>query len=98
MKLFVGNLNYQTTEDQLNKLFSEFGEVKAVNIVFDKYTNRPRGFAFVEMQGSEAGNKAIEKLNDTSFDQQTIVVNEARPREERSRNDGYSNKGFNRRY
>lgn len=98
MKLFVGNLNYQTSENQLQSLFSEYGEVKTVNIVMDKYTNRARGFAFVEMQDAADGNKAIEKLNNTSFDMQTIVVSEARPREDRDRKDNYSNKSFNRRY
>jgi RNA recognition motif-containing protein len=98
MKLFVGNLNYQTTENQLQKLFSEFGEVKAVNIITDKYTNRARGFAFVEMNDSASGQKAVDKLNNTSFDQQTIVVNEARPREENSRRDNYSNQSFGKRY
>jgi len=98
MKLFVGNLNYQTSENQLQSLFSEYGEVKAVNIVMDKYTNRARGFAFVEMQDAAGGNKAIEKLNNTSFDMQTIVVSEARPREDRDGRDNYSNKSFNRRY
>jgi len=98
MKLFVGNLNFKTTENQLQSLFSEFGEVKAVNIVMDKYTNRPRGFAFVEMQDAAGGNKAIEKLNNTSFDMQTIVVNEARPREDRERRDNYPNRNFNKRY
>ena len=98
MKLFVGNLNYQTTENQLQTLFSEFGEVKAVNIVTDKYTNRARGFAFVEMNDSVSGQKAVDKLNNTSFDQQTIIVNEARPREENSRRDNYSNRSFDKRY
>lgn len=98
MKLFVGNLSYQTSEQQLQSLFSEFGEVKAVNVVMDKYTNRPRGFAFVEMQDKAAAEKAIEKLNNTSLDTQTIVVNEARPRENNDRRDNYSGKSFNKRY
>ncbi len=97
MNIFVGNLSYQTTEEQLKGLFEEFGAVKAAKIITDNYTNRSRGFGFVEMQEKAEGERAVEKLHNTSVNQQTIVVNEARPRTE-DRRDNYSNKSFNKRY
>jgi len=80
MNIFVGNLNYQTTEKQLHDLFTEFGEIKSVKIATDNYTKRPRGFAFVEMAERESGEKAIEKLNGINLDTRAIIVNEARPK------------------
>jgi len=94
MNIFVGNLNYNTTENQLHGLFSEFGVVKSVNIPIDKFTNRSRGFGFVEMEERASGEKAVERLNNTSFDSMNIVVNEARPRTERR--EGSSDRGGNR--
>src|SRR5438105_9569729 len=83
MRIFVGNLSYNTTEDQLNDLFGEVGPVESATIVTDRETGRSRGFAFVEMD-TDAGNKAIERFNGTEFQGRTINVNEARPRAERS--------------
>lgn len=80
MKIYVGNLSYQTTEEQLSYLFSEFGTVKTAQIVTDNYTKRSRGFGFVEMADKRSGEKAIEKLDKSYFQTQTITVNEARPR------------------
>ena len=80
MNIFVGNLDYQTTESQLKDLFAEFGEVKSVNIVTDTYTKRSRGFAFVEMREKADGEKAIRKLDKSSLNQKSLVVNEARAR------------------
>lgn len=80
MNIFVGSLNYQTTAQDLEKLFSEFGAVSSAKVINDNYTNRSRGFGFVEMPDNAAATKAIEQLNGTSFMQQTIVVNEARPK------------------
>lgn len=94
MNIFVGNLNYKTTEDQLHGLFSEFGVVKSVNIPFDKFTNRSRGFGFVEMEERASGEKAVERLNNTTFDSMSITVNEARPRTERR--EGFGDRGGNR--
>lgn len=94
MNIFVGNLNYQTTEKQLHGLFSEFGIVKSVNIVIDKFSNRSRGFGFVEMEEHASAEKAIERLNNTTFDSMSIVVNEARPRTERR--EGFGDRGGNR--
>jgi len=82
MRIFVGNLSYSTTEDQLADLFSEVGQVESATIVTDRDTGRSRGFAFVEMD-SEAGAKAIEKFNGYELNGRTINVNEARPRPER---------------
>jgi RNA recognition motif-containing protein len=83
MRIFVGNLSYQTTEDQLADLFAEVGQVESATIVTDRETGRSRGFAFVEMD-TDAGNKAIEKFNGYELNGRTINVNEARPRPERS--------------
>jgi RNA recognition motif-containing protein len=83
MRIFVGNLSYQTTEDQLADLFAEVGQVESATIVTDRDTGRSRGFAFVEMD-SEAGSKAIERFNGTELNGRTINVNEARPRPERN--------------
>src|SRR2546422_7349698 len=83
MRIFVGNLSYQTTEDQLNELFSEVGPVESATIVTDRDTGRSRGFAFIEMD-KDAAAAAIEKFNGVELNGRTINVNEARPRPERS--------------
>jgi RNA recognition motif-containing protein len=80
MNIFVGSLSYQTTESELEQLFSEFGAVSSAKVIMDNYTNRSRGFGFVEMANNDEAKSAIEKLNGTSFMQQTLVVNEARPK------------------
>jgi RNA recognition motif-containing protein len=77
-KLYVGNLNYRTTEDKLKELFSQYGEVNSVNIL------QGRGFGFVEMGTSEGAQDAKTKLNGTEFDGRKIIVNDARPRTERT--------------
>ena len=83
MRIFVGNLSYQTTEDQLTDLFSEVGQVESATIVTDRDTGRSRGFAFVEMD-KDAATQAIEKFNGVELNGRAINVNEARPRPERS--------------
>jgi cold-inducible RNA-binding protein len=93
MRIFVGNLSYQTTEDQLADLFAEAGPVESVTIVTDRDTGRSRGFAFVEMD-SEAANKAIEKFNGVELNGRAINVNEARPRPERSFGGGGGGGGY----
>ena len=82
MKFYVGNLNYDTNEQALESLFSEYGDVSEVAVITDRDTGRPRGFAFVTMD-DEGGRKAIEALNGTEVDGRTLNVNEARPRENR---------------
>ncbi|MBC9914984.1 RNA recognition motif domain-containing protein [Chitinophaga varians] len=85
MNIFVGNLSSQTTEQQLTALFSPFGIVQNAKIIMDNYTDRSRGFGFVEMPDNGEATRAISDLNGTAVDSQAIVVNEARPRTERER-------------
>lgn len=83
MKLYVGNMSFNTTEDALDGLFSNYGEVQEVAIVNDRETGRPRGFAFVTMKDDEGGKAAIEALNGQEFEGRSLNINEARPRENR---------------
>jgi cold-inducible RNA-binding protein len=83
-KLYVGNLSYDTTEVGLRKLFEEAGTVASVNVITDRETGRPRGFAFIEMESAEGAKTAIEELNNRELDGRTITVAEARPPRERS--------------
>ena len=80
MKIYVGNMNFRTTEDSLHALFSNYGEVSEVAIINDRETGRPRGFAFVTMADDDAGKKAIEDLNGNEFEGRTLNVNEAQPK------------------
>ena len=99
-KLYVGNLSFKASEDELNSLFSEHGNVTDVFIVKDKYTGRSKGFAFITMDTVEAATSAIEQLNNFEFLGRNIVVNEAKPKEERPRrNDrNFSNDRSRKRY
>ena len=81
-RLYVGNLPYSTTEDQLNDLFSQAGQVSSVRVMRDMATGRARGFAFVEMASEEDAQKAIATFNDYKLEGRPLVVNEARPRTE----------------
>lgn len=81
MKIFIGNLNFQTTEEQLQNLFTPFGEVESVKIITDKFSGRSRGFGFVEMQNQEQAQKAINELNDYLLNSRQMVVNESKPQE-----------------
>ena len=81
-KLYVGNLDYSTTSDQLGALFAQAGNVVEVNLISDRYSGRSKGFAFVEMASEKEAKKAIEMLNEKDFQGRTIVVNEARPKRE----------------
>ena len=83
MKLYVGNLSYQITEDELNEIFSAFGAVESVKIITDRDTGQSRGFGFVEMATKEEGEAAMNDLNGKEHAGRTLVVNEARPRQER---------------
>lgn len=80
MKIYVGNLSYDTTEDELWHEFEAFGQVASVSIIADKYTGRPRGFAFVEMASDSEGEAAINGLNAKTLKERTLAVSEARPR------------------
>ena len=83
-RLFVGNLSYQTMENDIQDYFSEAGVVTSVNLMLDKVTGRSRGFAFVEYSTPEEATKAVEQFNGKEFQGRTLTVNIARPREERA--------------
>ena len=85
MNIYVGNLPYSTTPDELQELFSAYGEVAAARIVNDRETGRPKGFGLVEMPNDNEANAAIEALNGNDIGGRKAVVNEARPREARPR-------------
>jgi len=82
--IFVGNLSFNTGEDELRQIFETYGQVDRVSILTDRETGRSRGFGFVEMANSEEGDKAIAALNGSQFGGRTINVNEARPKAERA--------------
>jgi RNA recognition motif-containing protein len=82
-KLYVGNMSFKTTEDELRTAFGQFGSVTDVYVAMDKMTGRPRGFAFVTMGTAEEAKVAAEKLNGTDLGGRALTVNEARPKEER---------------
>jgi len=92
-KIYVGNLPYSTTEDELRELFSEHGEVTSASLVMDRETGRPRGFGFVEMSDDAQANAAIEALNGKDLGGRDLTVNEARPRENRGGGGGYRGGG-----
>ena len=91
-KIYVGNLSFQATEDQVRDLFSEFGNIESIAMITDRETGRFRGFAFVEMEDS-AANAAIKALNGKQVGDRELTVNEARPREERSGGSGGGYRG-----
>lgn len=84
-KIYVGNLPYQTTEQELETMFSEYGQVNSVAIIIDRQTGRSRGFGFVEMENEAKAAAAIEGLNKTEMGGRNLVVNEARERAPRER-------------
>ncbi len=83
-KLYVGNLSFNTSNEDLQELFGQAGTVESTNIIEDRDTGRSRGFAFVEMSSKEEGAAAIEQLNGKEIDGRALVVNEAKPRENRA--------------
>lgn len=82
-KLYVGNLDYGITGDQLTELFSQAGNVTSATVITDRYSGRSKGFGFVEMSSEEETKKAIEMFNGKDFEGRNLIVNEARPREPR---------------
>lgn len=86
-KLYVGNLSFLTTENQLTDLFSQAGKVTSTAVIPDKITGKSRGFAFVEMSSTEEAGKAVESLHGKELDGRAITVNIARPREDRPSGD-----------
>ena len=99
-KLFVGNLSFNTTENDLQSAFAAHGTVVEANLMMDRMTNRSRGFAFVTMSTPEEAQKAIEALNGAQLDNRALTVNVARPKEERPRGDrpGGGDRGPRREY
>ncbi|MBM4293567.1 MAG: RNA-binding protein [Deltaproteobacteria bacterium] len=95
MKLYVGNLPHQLTEDQLKELFAEAGEVVSAKIITDRMTGEPRGFGFVEMATKAEGQRAISSINGKNVEGRTLKVNEARPQERRG--GGFGGPGRGRR-
>ena len=103
MKIYVGNLSYDVTEEELKQEFLAFGEVTSVSILTDKYSGRPKGFGFVEMASKSEGEAAITGLNGKTLKDRTLTVNAARPRTEGrdsygGRRGGGFDKGGGRRY
>ncbi len=80
MNIYVGNLSYSTSEDNIAELFEKIGEVDSVRIITDRDTGRSKGFGFVEMTNDEEAKTAIDKLNETEFDGRNLTVNEAKPK------------------
>src|SRR5271165_1844821 len=86
--IYVGNLTFDATEDQVRSLFEAYGPVEKVSIITDRDTGQPRGFAFVEMADDDAAGKAMEALNGTNLGGRNLTVNEARPKADRPRREG----------
>lgn len=96
MNIFVSNLSFNVTSDDLKTLFDEFGEVSSAKVINDKYTGKSRGFGFVEMNNDEHGKNAIEKLNSGEFDGKIISVSVSKPRTD-SRPSGGGGSSYNNR-
>ena len=92
-KLYVGNLSFSTSSEELKELFAQAGTVESASVVEDRDTGRSRGFGFVEMASKEEGEKAIEQFNGTEMNGRSLTVNEARPREDRG-NRGGGGRGY----
>ena len=93
MKLYVGNLSFQTSSEELQQLFEQAGTVESATVVEDRDTGRSRGFGFVEMASKEEGEKAIQQFNGTDLNGRNLTVNEARPREDRGNRGGGGGRG-----
>ncbi len=92
MKIYVGNLSYEVTEQDLRQEFEAFGGVDSVSVITDKYSGRPKGFAFVEMTSKSEAEAAITGLNGKTLKEQTIAVNESRPRTDNRGGGSYGNR------
>jgi RNA recognition motif-containing protein len=93
MNIYVSNLSFNVTDEDLNEYFAEYGEVTSAKVILDKFTQKSRGFAFVEMSDEEAAKKAIQELDGASVDGRTINVSVAKPREERTGGGGGNRSG-----
>ena len=92
MNIFIGNISYEVTEDELREEFEAFGKVESINLVTDKYSGRPKGFAFVEMKSSSEAEAAIAGLKGKSLKNRELDVSEARPKIDNRGGDSYSNR------
>jgi len=97
MNIYVSNLSFNVRDEDLHEYFAEYGEVSSAKVIMDKFTNRSRGFAFVEMPDDEAAKKAIQELDGASVDGRTINVAVAKPREERGNNNRGGGNNYQRR-
>ncbi len=97
MNIYVGNMSYEVTEEDLRQAFEGFGKVESVNIIKDRYSGEPRGFGFVEMPDKAEGQSAINDLNGKDLKGRTLNVNEARPRSDDRRGGGGGRRGGGRR-
>ncbi len=95
-RLYIGNLSYNTTENQLQDLFTQHGPVTDVDLIMDKFSGRPRGFGFITMETREGAEAAIQALNGKNVDGRDLMVNEARPREDRAPRSGGGYRGEGR--
>ena len=95
MNIYVSNLSFAVTDEDLRSYFAEYGEVTSAKVIMDKYTNRSKGFGFVEMSDDAAAQKAIAELDGATVDGRSIKVNVARPKEERPSRPAYSNSNSN---
>ena len=93
MKIYVGNLSYEVTEEELRQEFEAFGEVTSVNIITDKYSGRPKGFGFIEMASVSEGQAAITGLNGKTLKDRTLNVSAARPRSDSRGGGSYGDRG-----
>ena len=89
MNIYVGNLSYGVSDDQLREVFEAYGTVSSAKVISDKFSGRSKGFGFVEMDDDNEAKSAIEDLDGAEIDGRAVKVNEARPREERPRRDNY---------
>ena len=96
MNIYVSNLSFNVTDDDLQGFFTEYGEVTSARVITDKFTGKSRGFGFVEMSDDEAARKAISELDGGRVEGRTIKVTEARPREERGSGGGGDKRSFSR--
>ena len=96
MNIYVGNLPFDVTEDEVREAFEAFGQVTSVSLITDKFSGQPRGFGFVEMPNMKEAQAAMDALNGKEFKSRSLVVNQARPREERSGGGGRGGYGGGR--
>ncbi len=94
MNIYVSNLSFNVQDEDLHGFFAEYGEVSSAKVITDKFTQRSKGFGFVEMPDNAAAAKAVAELDGSVADGRTIKVTEARPKEERSSKPAYSNKSW----